>query len=288
MDLQLELLPYHYYNTLGFDAELIDFIDNVDDSIVLKKIAPLYKDGGRPPIDPRIYFRMHYLYFTRPEISSFRELVRQLKEPKNQAWRNFIGVPNISKVPVHSSLSTFRTKVSVELFYDILFDLITQALKLKDFLLPTLTGIDSRPVWASVNGYKHKRCDCLDQSTCACEKTYSDPDATCGVQRTKANQNKFFIGYRKHSIVCPSPKGPIVLFSIILPNDTADVKVMLPLVEMMKKIEALKVDYLVADLGYFDAEDQKTSLLEHDVAVVTEIKKNTIVPEYCSPEGKPE
>ncbi len=36
------------------------------------------------------------------------------------------------------------------------------------------------------------------------------PDATIGVQRTKANQNKYFIGYRKHSIVCPSPKGPIV------------------------------------------------------------------------------
>jgi hypothetical protein len=25
MDLQLELLSYHYYNTLGFDAELIDY-----------------------------------------------------------------------------------------------------------------------------------------------------------------------------------------------------------------------------------------------------------------------
>lgn len=34
------------------------------------------------------------------------------------------------------------------------------------------------------------------------------------------------------------------MFSIILPNDTADVKVMLPLIEMMKKIEGLKVDYL--------------------------------------------
>lgn len=44
--------------------------------------------------------------------------------------------------------------------------------------------------------------------------------------------------------VRPNPKGPIVLFSIILPNDTADVKVMLPLIEMMKKIEGLKVDYL--------------------------------------------
>lgn len=288
MEMQLELLPYHYYNTLGFDAELIDYIDHVDDTIVLEKIAPLYKDGGRPPVDPRVCFRMHYLYFTRPEISSFRELVRQLKDPKNQAWRNFIGVPNIEKVPSHSCLSNFRAKVSAELFYAILFDLIAQALKLKDFLLPSLTGIDSRPIWANVNGYKKKRCACLDQSTCACEKTFSDPDATCGVQRSKANQNKFFIGYRKHSIVCPSPKGPVVLFSIILPNDTADGQVMLPLIEIMEKIEGLKVDYLVADLGYFDADDQKKALLEHDVAVVTEIKKNTIVPDHCSPTGKPE
>jgi hypothetical protein len=67
---------------------------------------------------------MHYLYFTRPEISSFRELVRQLKEPKNQAWRNLIGIPNIKKVPIHSCLSNFQTKVSAELFDDILFDLI--------------------------------------------------------------------------------------------------------------------------------------------------------------------
>lgn len=288
MDLQLELLPYHYYNTLGFDAELINYIDHVDDSIVLEKIAPLYKNGGRRPIDPRVCFRMHYLYFTRPEISSFRELERQLKEPKNQAWRNFIGVPHIERVPTHGCLSNFRTKVSAELFYAILFDLISQALRLEDFLLPALTGIDSRPVWANVNGYKHKRCDCPDPNQCSCEKSYSDPDATIGVQRTKANQNKFFIGYRKHSIVCPSPKGPIVLFSIILPNDTADIKVMLPLVEMMKKIEGLKVDYLVADLGYFDAEDQKEALLEHDAAVVTEFKTNTKIPEHCSPEGKPE
>ena len=98
------------------------------------------------------------------------------------------------------------------------------------------------------------------------------------LQRSKANQNKFFIGYRKHLIVCPSPKEPVVLFSIILPNDTADVKVMLPLIEMMKKIESLKVEYLVAGLGYFDAEDQKEALLRHDVAVVTGIKKNTIIP----------
>lgn len=41
MDLQLELIPCHYYNTLGFDAELIDYIDHGDDSIVLETLAPL-------------------------------------------------------------------------------------------------------------------------------------------------------------------------------------------------------------------------------------------------------
>ncbi|GGK02543.1 hypothetical protein GCM10007063_26060 [Lentibacillus kapialis] len=69
MELQLELIPFHYYNTLGFDPELIDYINHVDDSIVLEKVKPLCKDGGRPYADPRTYFRMHYLYFTQPEIN---------------------------------------------------------------------------------------------------------------------------------------------------------------------------------------------------------------------------
>ncbi len=181
--------------------ELIDYFDHVDDLIVVEKVKPFYKDGGRPPADPRTYLRMHYLYFTRPEISSFRQLHKQLLDPKNQAWRNFIGTPEIKDVPTHSSLSHFRTKVGTEQFYEILFDLIAQALKLDHFLQPTLSGIDSRPVWANVNGYKKKRCDCEDKESCDCEKTFSDPDATIGVQRNKANQNKFFIGYRKHSIV---------------------------------------------------------------------------------------
>lgn len=288
MDMQLELLPYHYYNTLGFDAELIDYIDHVNDSIVLETILPLYKDGGRPPVDPRTYFRMHYLYFTRPETPSFRHLCKQLKDPKNHAWRNFIGTPQIKDVPSHSSLSHFRKHVTPELFYKILFDLIRQALRLDDFLQPSLSGIDSRPVYAYVNGYKKKRCHCEDKEICDCEKTYSDPDAKVGVQRNKANQNKFFIGYRKHSIVCPTPTGPVTLLSIILPPDTADIDVLLPLVEKLEQIGELKVDYLVADLGYFSAEDQSASLVEHDVAVVTDFKKNTIIPETCSPEGKPE
>ncbi|RXZ79495.1 hypothetical protein EBB07_22445 [Paenibacillaceae bacterium] len=105
------------------------------------------------------------------------------------------------------------------------------------------------------------------------------------VRNKRRRTNKFFIGYRKHSIVCLSPQGSIVLLSIVLPNETADVRVMLSFVEMMKKIEGIQVNYLVADLGYFNAEGQKTALIKHDVAVVTEIKKNTRDPDHCSPEG---
>lgn len=31
---------------------------------------------------------------------------------------------------------------------------------------------------------------------------------------------------------------------------------LLPLIEKMKDIDGLKIEYLVADLGYFDADDQ--------------------------------
>ncbi|MFZ3591921.1 hypothetical protein ACOI1C_22620, partial [Bacillus sp. DJP31] len=74
----------------------------------------------------------------------------------------------------------------------------------------------------------------------------------------------------------------------LLPPDTSDVNVLLPLIEKLNQIGELKVEYLAADLGYFSAEHQTASLVEHDVVVVTNFKKNTIIPETCSPEGKPE
>jgi len=116
MGLQLNLLPYACYNTLGFDPALIDYIDHIDDSFLLDIIDPLYSWNGRAPASPITYFRMNYLYFTRPEITSFRELCRQLKNHKNQAWRSFIGVQSPAKVPSHQSLSEFRTKVGPERF----------------------------------------------------------------------------------------------------------------------------------------------------------------------------
>jgi hypothetical protein len=141
MRLQLNLLPYAYYNTLGFDPALIDYIDHIDDTFLLDMIDPLYSKGGRSPTSPITYFRMHYLYFTRPEITSFRELCRQLKDHKNHAWRSFIGVPNPAKVPSHQSLSEFRTKVGPERFEQIRNEFIRQAVQIEGFIQDTLAEL---------------------------------------------------------------------------------------------------------------------------------------------------
>ena len=145
MGLQLDLLPYAYYNTLGFDLELIDYVDHIDDSFINDLIGPLYGKNGRKPGLPVTYFRMHYLYFTRPEITSFRQLCKLLRDPKNQAWRNFISVHNPARVPSHQSLSDFRLKVGPELFEQIRDEFIRQSVQIEGFLQDTLAAIDSRP-----------------------------------------------------------------------------------------------------------------------------------------------
>lgn len=288
MDLQLDLLPQSYYNTLGFDAELIDYIDHIDDLFLDSLIGPLYDRKGRRPALPTTYFRMHYLYFTKPEITSFRQLCKQLRDPKNQAWRNFIGVHNPAKVPSHQSLSDFRNKIGPGLFEQIRDEFIRQSLQIEGFILETLTAIDSRPVYANVNGYKKKRCGCEDKSTCSCEKTFSDPDAAYAVQRNKVNQNKFFVGYRKHSITVRTSKRPVTLISILEPGNVADIRVMLPLVDKLRKIEEMRTKYLVADMGYIDADDQKEAFHNHDMAVVTGLRNGMVMPEECNEHGQPE
>ena len=43
MGLQLNLLPYAYYNTLGFNPALIDYIAHIDDTFLLDIIDPVFK-----------------------------------------------------------------------------------------------------------------------------------------------------------------------------------------------------------------------------------------------------
>lgn len=231
---------------------------------------------------------MHYLYFTRPEITSFRQLCKQLRDPKNQAWSNFIGVPNPAKGPSHQILSDFRSKVGPDLLEQIRDEFIRQSVHIEGFIQDTLAAIDSRPIYANVSGYKKKRYNCEDKAACICERAFSDSDAAYGAQRSKMNQNRFFVAYRKHSIAVRTSLGPVALLSILQPAKVGDIRMILPPIEMLRQIEKMKTQYLVADMGYINADDQKEAFHKHAMAVVTGFRSGMLMPEECNEHEQPE
>lgn len=58
-----------------------------------------------------------------------------------------------------------------------------------------------------------------------------------------------------------------------------NLNVLLPLLEKLQQVEDLKLEYLVADLGYFDHDVNVQALAKHDVILSTGVKKNTVLPE---------
>ena len=154
---------------------------------------------GRKSNDLVVLFRMHFLYYTRPKFISFRQMCKELNKPKHQDYRNFLGVKTV-KIPSNTALSRFRKNIGIgESKIDgINKNVLNQAKNMDGFLDIMIGSLDSRPVFVAVGGLKKE---------CTCKPRFSDKDATVGRQRIKGNQNKYFIGYRKNTIICSSTQG---------------------------------------------------------------------------------
>lgn len=286
MNIQLDMLSPLYYSTLGYDEELINYFSFIDDSFIYE-LFPEYRidNKGRTPTDPVVLFRMHFLYYTRPEFKSFRQMCDELNKPKHQDYRNFLGVRS-ARVPSHAALSRFRKTLGLsELGVDeISKNIIEQAKGMEGFLNLMLGTLDSRPVYAAVGGFK-KECTCGDTENCKCKPRFSDNDATVGRQRTKVNQNKFFIGYRKNTVACQSSQGPMPIASVIVEAKTSDSTMAIPTLKQLEKVK-VHIPYIIADMGYIDGEDKVRALKDYDTVICTEVKKNMIIPEECDEYGR--
>ena len=191
--IQLDIFSPLYYSTLGFDEDLIDYITFIkDDQIRNIFPRPIVDPRGRKPWDPVILFRMHILYFTRPEFISFRQMCIELSKPKHQDYRNFLSITG-AKVPSHAALSRFRTLLSIsdDTINELSKPFLSQAEKMEGFLNLMITALDSRPIFAAVGGFK-KECTCKTPEKCTCPPRFSDKDAKVGRQRIKVNQNKYY------------------------------------------------------------------------------------------------
>ncbi|KJS81999.1 transposase, partial [Desulfosporosinus sp. BICA1-9] len=175
--IQLDMFSPLYYSTLGFDDELIDYMTFIKDDQI-RNLFPrkIVDPRGRKPWDAVVLFRMHILYFTRPEFVSFRQMCKELSKAKHQDYRNFLGITG-TKVPSHVALSRFRKLLSINdnTINELSKPFLSQAEKMEGFLNLMISALDSRPIFAAVGGFK-KECTCKTPEKCTCPPRFSDKD----------------------------------------------------------------------------------------------------------------
>lgn len=105
----------HFLRKLNYILDL-SFLDDKTRSFYCRA-------NGRPPIDPKMFFRMQilgYLY----GITSDRKLCDEIQV--NLAYRWFLGISLSDRVPDHSSLSKIRDRLGVQTFHEVFDEILNQ------------------------------------------------------------------------------------------------------------------------------------------------------------------
>jgi transposase len=85
----------------------------LDLSFVRKCVQETYAQGGRPSIDPVVFFKLQLVLFFEG-IRSERELMRQAADRLSILW--YLGYNLGETLPDHSSLTRIRARYGVEVF----------------------------------------------------------------------------------------------------------------------------------------------------------------------------
>jgi transposase len=85
----------------------------VDISFVRELVRPLYAKGGRPSIDPVVFFRLQVVMFFE-DIRSERRLMEVAADRLSIRW--FLGYDLGEPLPDHSSLTRIRERYGLEIF----------------------------------------------------------------------------------------------------------------------------------------------------------------------------
>ncbi len=100
-----ELVPAdHFYRHLERSLDL---------SFVLEFVQEMYAGGGRPSIDPIVFFKLHLVMFFE-DIRSERPLMRHAANRLSVRW--YLGYDFNEPLPDHSSLTHIRERYGVEVF----------------------------------------------------------------------------------------------------------------------------------------------------------------------------
>ena len=100
-----ELVPKdHFYRRLESEIDL---------SFVRDLVAPLYAGGGRPSVDPVVFFKLQLVMFFE-NLRSERQLMRVVADRLSLRW--YLGYDLHESLPDHSSLTRIRERYGLEVF----------------------------------------------------------------------------------------------------------------------------------------------------------------------------
>jgi transposase len=85
----------------------------LDLSFVRELVRPLYAKGGRPSVDPVVFFRLQLVMFFE-DIRSERQLMKVAADRLSVRW--FLGYDLYESLPDHSSLTRIRERYGLEVF----------------------------------------------------------------------------------------------------------------------------------------------------------------------------
>ena len=187
-------------------------------------VHPLVKDKysglpqGAEGYDPIALFKAQLLIYLG-EVKSDRQLAEALRY--NGRLCLLCGF-NFLKTPSNGTFTNFRDRLGDDIFYDILHNLIAQAIVLK-VIRGGDTAIDSTHVWAYANQFGHRTCQC--KGRCDCPRSYSDTEAAWGAK----SKDYFFFGYKVHLIVDAISQLPLEVK--VTPGNASDSPEAIPLLK---------------------------------------------------------
>jgi transposase len=262
----------------------------LDLSFVRDLAADCYAVGGRPSIDPEVFFRLQLLMFFAG-IRSERQLMEQTQY--NLAMRWYAGYNLDERLPDHSSLSRIRARLGVPVFRqffeaitaqcvqaglvwgeELIFDATkVRANAARDSLVPrlhllteqhlaTLEEPEPPDTLAALND---ARWDLLEECRLAPDRPFSgsyerksdrlvsrtDPDA---VAMKHHNGDRVTLGYHDHYVI-DGGKARIILNALVTPADVMENTPMLPLLRRAIFRWRVKPKRVIGDTTYGTADN---------------------------------
>lgn len=255
---QLTFTTYEASLKLRANDPLKVIFDHIDWSfihpLVKNKYSPLPQ--GAEGYDPISLFKAQLLIYLG-EVQSDRKLAEALRY--NGRLCLLCGF-NFLKTPSNGCFTNFRDRLGEDIFYEVLHNLIAQAIVLK-VVQGRDTAIDSTHIWAYANQFGYKTCKC--KGKCTCPRSFSDTDAKWGAK----SKDYFFFGYKVHLIV--DAHSPLPLEVKVTSGEKADSPQAIPLLKgARKKQPEMKMKTTAMDSAYDDHGNYRFAIKEAQVAPI--------------------